>query len=108
MQTVHIKNNQNFVATAIPTSPDGQVGVLVPGSIPSWSSSDTTVATVTPAVDGMSAVVTAVGKIGTVQIDAGAPVIAFGPNFTSSFLVVIDPNPADHFEFTFSNPVNNQ
>ena len=35
---------------------------------PAWSSSDTTVLTVAAAADGMSAVVTAVGKIGAANI----------------------------------------
>ena len=41
---------------------------------PSWASSDTTIATVAPAADGLSAVVTAVGKTGTVTITASGTV----------------------------------
>ena len=107
MQSITIKNNQHFTATAIPTSPDGQTGLLVPSDVPTWTSSDTAVITVVPSADGMTCVVTAVGKIASAHVDVQAKIIAFGPAFTSTFNVVIDPNPADHFEFTFNVPVNN-
>lgn len=36
--------------------------------VPAWSSSDDTVVTVTPAADGLSAVVSSTDKIGTAQV----------------------------------------
>ena len=40
--------------------------------IPVWASSDETIVTVTPAVDGMSAVVAAVGPLGTAKVSVTA------------------------------------
>jgi hypothetical protein len=40
--------------------------------IPVWASSDTAIVTVTPAPDGMSAVVEAVGPLGTAQVSVSA------------------------------------
>lgn len=42
------------------------------GAIISWSSSDESIATVTPAADGQSATVTATGRLGTATITAAA------------------------------------
>jgi hypothetical protein len=62
LDTIHLKTNQHVTVTANPVSPDGQAGFLVPSNIPTWNSNDTTIATLVQAADGMSAVVTAVGK----------------------------------------------
>lgn len=40
--------------------------------VPAWSSSDPTIVTVSPAADGMTAVCTAAGKLGTVTITVTA------------------------------------
>lgn len=47
----------------------GNPATLPPG-VPAWTVSDPTILAVTPAADGLSAVVTAVGAIGTAQVQA--------------------------------------
>lgn len=100
-----MKSGQSVTVQAVPKkSPDEQDGVLVAGDVPVWTSVDPSIVTVTPAADGMSAVVARLDGNGSVQVDVKAHLLAFGPLFTSSFLVTKTPDPADHFTFVFGTP----
>lgn len=62
---------------------------------PSWTSSDTTVLTVAPAADGLSAVITAVGKIGSATITvSGTPTGETAPIQGSADISVTAAQPA--------------
>lgn len=65
---------QQVPATAAPVDAKGNPVTTTFPTPPSWLSSDTTVLTVTPSADGLSAVATAVGKIGSATITvSGTP-----------------------------------
>ena len=67
MQT-NITESRKFLLSAICASLAGNVAT--PTAPPTWTSSDTTIATVTPAADGMSAEVASVGLVGAATITA--------------------------------------
>ncbi len=71
--------------------------------VPTWHPSDPSI-TAAPAVDGLSAVVTAGTKPGTFPVDVTAQSIPFGPTFTSSFTVTVAKANAAGFQFTFGTP----
>lgn len=74
-------------------------------SPPSWTSSDTTIATVAPAADGLSAEVTAVGKTGTVEISAsGIPTGATASVSGQAQPLVVGPAPVVSLVLTFGTP----
>lgn len=103
---IHIKTNQHFVVTAVPKA-GNEPGSIVPGTIPTWTSNIPSVVTIAPAVDGLSAVVTSADTLGTVDVTVHGNAIPFGPEFTSTFEVIVDPNPADSFLFQFGTVSNN-
>ncbi len=63
-----ITDSQQFKVEIQPVDKAGNPGTLA--SVPVWSASDPTILTVVPAADGMSAVVSATGKLGTAQVNA--------------------------------------
>ena len=62
-----ITDSQQFRVEIQPVDRAGNPGTLT--SEPVWSASDPTILTVTTAADGMSAVVSATGKLGTAQVN---------------------------------------
>jgi hypothetical protein len=70
MATVTIKDRQQFTVGIAPKSKAGNPAPVQ--GIPAWSSSDETVLLVTPAEDGMSAVVKAVGPTGAASVKVSA------------------------------------
>lgn len=99
MQSIHIKTNQHFSVTAIPKA-GTEPGALVPGTIPTWTSNNSFV-NISPAPDGLSAVITSSDILGVEDITVHGNAIPFGPEFTSTLEVTVDPNPADSFLFSF-------
>lgn len=68
----HIKMTNSQQATASIKIVDKRGQPAPVDGIPVWASSDETIVTVTPAVDGMSAVVAAVGPLGTAKVSVTA------------------------------------
>ena len=62
-----ITDSQQFKLEIQPVDKAGNPGTLA--SEPVWSASDPTILTVVPAADGMSAVVSATGKLGTAEVN---------------------------------------
>jgi hypothetical protein len=62
-----ITDSQEFKVEIQAVDKAGNPGTLA--SVPVWSVSDPTILTVVPAADGMSAVVSAVGKLGAAQVN---------------------------------------
>jgi hypothetical protein len=62
-----ITDSQQFTVEIQPVDKAGNPGTLA--SVPVWSVSDPTILTVVPAADGMSAVVSAKGKLGAAQVN---------------------------------------
>ena len=60
------KELQEFTLTAVETSAGGNQ--VLPPTVPVWTSSDETIATVTPADDGLSALVKTLSKLGEATI----------------------------------------
>ena len=104
MDSISMRANQKVTVTALPKAPDDQDGVLVAGDVPTWTSNNPSVASVTPAADGLTAEVRTFAINGVAQVDVKAHAVAFGPLFTSSFQVVKTPEQADHFTFQFGVP----
>ena len=65
-----ITDSQQFRVEIQPVDKAGNPGTLA--TVPVWSASDPTLLTVAPAADGMSAVVSATGKLGAAQVDVTA------------------------------------
>jgi hypothetical protein len=65
-----ITDSQQFKVDIQPVDKAGNPGTLA--SVPVWSVSDPTIVTVAPAADGLSAVVTATGKLGTAEVHVTA------------------------------------
>jgi len=65
-----ITDSQQFKVEIQPVDKAGNPGTLA--SVAMWSTSDPTILTVAPAADGMSAVVSAMGKLGTAQVTVTA------------------------------------
>ena len=65
-----ITDSQQFRVEIQPVDKAGNPGTLA--SVPVWSASDSTILTVVPAADGMSAVVSATGKLGAARVDVAA------------------------------------
>jgi hypothetical protein len=109
MQSVNVPLNQEVTVTILPVDSNGNPALLSSGDVPTWKvdpSSPTGVATVTPASNGLSAVVASVTP-GTVQIDVQADSNANnGLQVNASFQVVVPENPATALDFQFSAPVN--
>jgi len=64
--SLQLTDSQQVNLTVEPVDKKGNQATI--DAAPTWTSSDATVATVTPAADGLSATVVAVGKLGTAQI----------------------------------------
>lgn len=70
MADLSITNSQQV---ALALEPQDRRGVPAPiDGIPTWQTSDPTIAAVEPAADGLTAVVKAVGPVGTARITATA------------------------------------
>jgi len=90
---------------------DARGNPAVLGDVPVWAVSDATLATVTPAADGMSCVVAAVGPLGTPQVTVtahgaladGTPDLA--DTITGSVDFTIVSSEATQFVVTASAPV---
>lgn len=67
---IEMTNSQQATASITPVDKKGQPAPV--DGIPVWASSDETIVTVTPAVDGMSAVVAAVGPLGSANVSVTA------------------------------------
>ena len=62
-----ITDSQQFKVEIQPVDKAGNPGTLA--GVPVWLASDPTILTLVPAADGMSAVVSATGKLGTAQVN---------------------------------------
>jgi len=62
-------DTQKLSATITPEDANGNTVPIPDGDSVVWTSSDPTVVTVTPSVDGLSAVCASVGKVGSVTIN---------------------------------------
>lgn len=75
---------------------------------PSWSSSDTTIFTVAPATGGMTAVLTAVGKVGSATLTVSAtpakPDGTADTAITSTASVAVTSAEASQLVITFGTP----
>ena len=95
---------QDVAALATPVDAKGNVVTASFPTPPSWSTSDSTILTVAPAADGLSAVVTAVGKLGTASVSvSGTPAGETSP-ITGSATVTVTAAQAASFVLTFGTP----
>lgn len=108
MQNFFNQNPDTHVTyTALPHDPSENPAPLpTAGEIPTWSSSDTTIATVqSVSPDGISAVISTTGKGGVVVISVSIP------EFLSQFQITVPTPPpvvvADHFKFAQGPEVAN-
>ncbi len=98
-------NSQQLTATIQPVDKKGQPAPV--DGIPVWASSDETIITVTPAADGLSAVVAAVGPLGVAKVSVTADA-DLGTGVASIFGtldVTITQGQAVGFKITTSDPV---
>jgi len=99
LPSVTLTDTQKVTAFANPEDSAGNPGVET--AIPTWASADTTIATVAPASDGLSAVITAVAT-GSVTINVHGTNV--NGTFFSQFQVVVTGGPATQFAFSFGTP----
>lgn len=81
-EKVKMTNSQQATASITPVDKKGQPASV--DGIPVWASSDETIITVEPAVDGMSALVKAVGPLGSANVSVTADA-DLGTGVTSIF-----------------------
>lgn len=94
---------QSETVTAIPEDSTGNPGSIAAGSVPTWSSSDSTVASVAPATDGLSALVTAVAA-GTVTVTVAGESSFADSSISGQFTVTVTEAAATQIGFTFGSP----
>jgi hypothetical protein len=94
---------QSETVTAIPEDANGNPGSIAAGSIPTWTSSSSTVASVTPASDGLSAVVAALSAGTTTVTVAGESSFA-DSSISGQFTVTVTEAAATQIGFTFGSP----
>jgi hypothetical protein len=97
--------NEHQTVTLTPLDANGNPGTIE-AFPPSWNVHDTTIATVTPASDGLSAALTTGSKPGNTQVDVTYQK-PFGNTFTSSFTVSVALALATQFAFVFGTPASN-
>jgi hypothetical protein len=104
MQNQNLSPNQTVTVTAAPVDQNGNPGLLNSTTgAPTWGSSNTAIATVAAASNGLSAIVTAGSTPGVATIT----VSGFNPsglNFASTFTVTVGELGAVVFVFTFGTP----
>jgi len=105
--SIPINRNQHFDVTIQPKAPDTQTGAIATGVSPVWVSSNPAVVGVNVAGGGMSATITSASNVGTATLSVTGQGFPSGTLFTSTFDVTVLPASADHFDFTFTTPVNN-
>jgi len=76
----------------------GNVTQLQPGTVPAWSSSDTTLGNVTASADGMSALAVSGSKPGTFTVTATAE------GFSTTMDISIAAGPVDHLTISADTP----
>lgn len=103
MASTSLAAGQSEVVTATPEDNLGNTALLATGNVPTWQSTDTTVATVTPASDGLSAKLTAI-KAGSCSIAVNGVSSFASSNVSGSFDVTVTENPATTFGFAFGPP----
>lgn len=97
---------QQVPVTAQPVDAKGNPTQTTFPTPPAWSVSDPTILSVSPAADGLSAVVTAVGKIGTATVTvSGTPTGATAP-ITGSATVDVTAAAPVAFTLTFGTAVD--
>lgn len=101
LQNITLNQGQHVTVTAAPLDQNGNAS-NPPNGVPVWACSEPTV-TLAPAADGMSALVTVGTKPGVFQVNVTGSVIAFGPNFTSSFDVTVNKGNPASFLFSFTS-----
>lgn len=69
---------------------------------PTWVSSDTTILTLVPAADGLSAIVTAVGKLGTASVTVSATPTGASAPISGSASVQVTAGAAAALSLVFS------
>lgn len=95
---------QDVAALATPVDAKGNIVSATFPTPPSWSVSDSTILTVSPAADGLSAVVTAVGKIGSASVSvSGTPAGESSP-ISGSATITVTAAQAASFALTFGTP----
>jgi hypothetical protein len=105
---INMTNSQKATATIKPVDAKKQPAAV--DGVPVWATSDATIVTVTPAADGLSAVVAAVGPLGTANIsvtgdaDLGAEV---KPIF-GTLSVTVTAGQAVGFEIVLGEPTEQQ
>lgn len=103
VQSQTLTDTQSFLATATPKDASGNPGVLAASTVPTWSSDNTAVATVSaPAADGLSTTVTGVAPgVANIAVSMQAPNALF---VTSTFQAIVTGGPVSGATFSFSTP----
>lgn len=103
--SINMTNSQKATASIQPVDKKGQPAPI--DGVPTWASSDETIVTVTPAADGLSAEVRAVGPLGTAKVTAtGDADLGEGTKPIFGELdVTITQGEAVGFKMTLSDPV---
>jgi hypothetical protein len=90
---------QSETITVVPETTNGQPGLIVNSVIPAWSSSPTGIVTITPASDGLSAVVAGVAP-GTATVNVQGE-SSSGAIINSQFTILVQEGAATQFGFQF-------
>lgn len=100
-QTFSLKPTEQITLSITPIKEaTGEPAVLWPGYIPSYQANSPLVQSITPAPDGMSAVIVPTGALGIFTVTIVGQSNQFGPPFTKQVNINVTPGPADSFQVT--------
>ena len=102
--TTTIPQGESETVTLLPEDAAGNPATIRSGNVPAWANSNPAVATVTPAADGLSAVVAAIEEGTTVVTVTGISDFNDGDQLTGTFTVTVPEGPATGLTFQFGTP----
>ena len=103
MATLSLTDIQHCSLTLVADDGAGNPTTLPAGTV-TWASSNTSIAAVTPAADGMSADVAAVGPLGTAQISVSVVVDPAQPPLTGTLDVSVGASAAATIQIVPGTP----
>ncbi len=95
---------QKLSATIVPEDAAGNTVPIPDGDAVVWTSSDPTVVTVTPSVDGLSAVCAAVGKAGNITVNVVINDSTGAALASASGTIQVTPNSISQVAISFGTP----
>ena len=102
--TTTIPQGESETVTLLPEDAAGDPATIRSGNVPAWANGTPAIATVTPAADGLSAVVKALTQGTTTVTVTAISDFNDGDQLTGTFTVTVPEGPATGLTFQFGTP----